>query len=259
MVSLRVWIRRRMVLGRRRKRVNPRASRPSSGRRHALLFKLALVAAAAGVLVYIAANNLKEVTESLAVARINYLAGTIINDVIDEVVAGEGTEYDDLVSLDTDATGNVSALRTNMVAINRLKAEVSGLVIERINSLDSSELSIPLGNLFPSELFSGRGPDIPVILVPVGTVDTEFESVMLTSGINQTKHRLMLKVTVNIGALLPGFSADTEVSTSVGVAETIIVGKVPGSYTYLEDTGQSGMDIYGNFDLDGSGEYTEPQ
>lgn len=258
MGRLRVLIRRRMVHGGfGGKSRGGGKSRPR--RNHAVVVKLAFAASVVGALMYIAAGNLKEVTESLAVARINYLAGSIINDVIDEVVGSGETEYADLVTLDTDDTGNVSALRTNMVAINRLKAEVSGLVIERINALDSSELGIPLGNLFPSELFSGRGPEIPVVLVPVGTVDTEFESVMLNSGINQTKHRLMLRVTVNVGALLPGFSADTEVSTSVGVAETIIVGKVPGAYTYLEDTGQTGMDIYGDFDLDGGGEYTEPQ
>ena len=33
--------------------------------------------------------------------------------------------------------------------------------------------------------------------------------------------------------LLPGFTADTQVSNAVTVAETIIVGSVPDTYTYF--------------------------
>jgi len=245
-----VLVRRKMAVRTAGVRSGMGAAVHRRGRKFGLLILLCIIIGLA-VIASVAAANLKAVTQNLAVARINYYAGKTINDAIDEVVAAGGTEYSDLILLDTDATGNVSALRTNMVEINRLKAEVTSLVIERINSLDPAELSIPLGNLFPSELFSGRGPLIPVILVPVGSVETNLESVMLTAGINQTRHRLILEVNVNIGALLPGFSTYSRVSSAVNVAETIIVGKVPNAYTYLEDTGQSGMDIYGDFDLTG--------
>ena len=44
--------------------------------------------------------------------------------------------------------------------------------------------------------------------------------------------------------LLPGFRTGTEVSNSFSVAETVIVGEVPGTYTYFDSGNNVQEDAY---------------
>ena len=59
---------------------------------------------------------------------------------------------------------------------------------------------------------------------------------------------------MSIGVVLPGIQTGTEVTSQVNVAETVIVGNVPNTYTYLEESGRTPVEIYGDFDLDGDGD-----
>ena len=67
-----------------------------------------------------------------------------------------------------------------------------------------------------------------------------FENEFTSAGINQTNHRIVLHIDVSVAILLPGFTTATKVSTAVTVAETVIVGGVPDTYTYFSTT----PDIY---------------
>ena len=58
-------------------------------------------------------------------------------------------------------------------------------------------------------------------------------SAFTSAGINQTKHQIILTVDVSVSVLLPGFRTATKVSNSFIVAETVIVGTVPDTYTYF--------------------------
>ena len=63
-------------------------------------------------------------------------------------------------------------------------------------------------------------------------VDHQFSS----AGINQTRHRILLDVDVHVSILLPGLTTYTKVSNEISVAETVIVGGVPDTYTYFSTT-----------------------
>lgn len=193
--------------------------------------------------------TLRPIVERLAMARVNYIAGRAINDAINDQIVEGDINYDTLIQLEKDTEGHITALKTNMIVINQFKATILGVVLEKIQDTDRSLLQVPLGNIFNNALLSGRGPGIPIVIVPVGSADAKFISALTAAGINQTRHQIIVEVTVHMSVLLPGFRASSDVSSQVNIAETIIVGTVPEAYTYLEDTGQSGMDIYGDFDL----------
>ena len=67
----------------------------------------------------------------------------------------------------------------------------------------------------------------------VGSSSARFENQFESAGINQTKHRIVLRIDVYVSVLLPGYSAVTQVSNEITVAETVIVGEVPDTYTYF--------------------------
>ena len=67
----------------------------------------------------------------------------------------------------------------------------------------------------------------------VGSSEANFHNAFTSAGINQTKHQIILTVDVSVSVLLPGFRTATKVSNSFIVAETVIVGTVPDTYTYF--------------------------
>ena len=114
---------------------------------------------------------------------------------------------------------------------------------EKLDALENQSVSVPLGSALGVALLSGMGPDIRVSILPVGAVVTQFSTEFTSAGINQTKHQIVLNIEVYVSILLPGFTADTQVSNAVTVAETIIVGSVPDTYTYFA-TDPSNYDEY---------------
>lgn len=153
-----------------------------------------------------------------------------MNDAIESEINSGDMDYDKLVSLDRDSEGNITALVTNMALINTLKTKISNTVIDDVQGMSNTRISVPIGDAFGGMLFYGRGPGIPVKIQSITKVDAEFSNSFTDAGVNQTRHRIMLTVTAEIGLLIPGCSATENVSTQVAVAETVIVGAVPSIY-----------------------------
>ena len=142
-------------------------------------------------------------------------------------------QYDGLVSFEKDTEGHITAVRSNMAAFNHLQAEILDTVLTRISQVPTGDLSIPIGSLTGSTLLAGRGPRITVRMESVGSSEANFRNAFTSAGINQTKHQIILTVDVSVSVLLPGFRTATKVSNSFIVAETVIVGTVPDTYTYF--------------------------
>ncbi|MBO4330586.1 MAG: sporulation protein YunB [Oscillospiraceae bacterium] len=174
------------------------------------------------------------IVRALAAAEATNAASAAVNGVISEMLSEGSMDYSRLVRLEKDASGKISALTADMARINLLKAEVTRRVIESAAHTSPVEVSVPLGNLFGGSLLSGRGPRIPVSVLSVSGVETDFINHFDSAGINQTRHRIVAAVTMDMKILTPGGSVMTRAVTHVTVAETVIVGDVPESYTYFE-------------------------
>ena len=179
----------------------------------------------------IAVTHMKPILTNLAVARVNNLVNRIIVAAVNDAVNSGAVSYDALVSLEKDDAGRITALRSNMSEVNRLQSLIADDILQRLGEVSTSELSIPVGTLTGSALLAGRGPSVHVRMQAVGSTSASFRNDFTSAGINQTKHQILLHIDVYMGILLPGFSASTRVSNEISVAETVIVGGVPQSYT----------------------------
>jgi len=179
---------------------------------------------------------LKPAIREAAEASSVYLAMKAINDAVYQKLGAEGILYHDIVSLEKDQNGQVAALHTDIIKINSMKAEISDLVLDALYMIDTSTISIPLGNAFGIDFLSGKGPRIPVEILPIGFATTTCGSEFSSAGINQTKHRITMTVSVSISILLPLDRVTTVVTSDIPVAETVLVGSVPDSYTNIVDT-----------------------
>lgn len=166
----------------------------------------------------------------LAETQVKNSTSDLINDAIDKQIETGNIHYDRIVYFEKDLNGRITALKTNMSEVNRLKTDTLNLINDEILALDASDLGIPLGSLFLPELFSGKGPLIPVSIISIRNSDAGFYSNFTEAGINQTLQRLIMEVSVDVSVLILGKTASFTVSSQVVVAETIIVGQVPETF-----------------------------
>lgn len=171
--------------------------------------------------------------QELAQAKITDAASGVINRAVNQQIQQGDIQYENLVTLQRDNEGNITALTTNMREMNRLKTELLTLLDDEIYSIEDDAISIPVGNLTGIQLLGGRGPEIPVKIVAVSSSDADFQGEFLDAGINQTIHRIMMDVSLELIILLPSGTITDRVTTEVCVAETVLLGPVPNSYAYL--------------------------
>lgn len=192
------------------------------------LLVLALLAAAVSLL-----WHLKPVMTSMASARVSNLVNRIVSAAVNEAVENGDIDYQNFVIFEKDETGHITALRSNVAEVNRMQGQITDEILHRLSEVATSELEIPLGTLTGSALLAGRGPSLFVRMQAVGSASAAFRNQFTAAGINQTRHQIFLDVDVYMSILLPGMKTSTRVSNEIAVAETVIVGGVPDTYTYF--------------------------
>ena len=200
---------------------------------------LSFISAVLTVLLVLGTIHLQDLLSSMAVTRVSNTAGRIVTAAVSDAIDSGEIQYDKLISLQKDNAGGITALQSNMAEFNRLQAAITEDVLNRLSQVSETNLSIPLGTLTGSPLLAGRGPRFTVKMETIGSCTARFENTFAHAGINQTTHSIMLHVDVSMSILLPGQRTSTKVSNAYSVAETVIVGDVPDSYTYFD----SGNDV----------------
>ena len=175
-------------------------------------------------------DRYRDAIRELARTQVTNATSDLINDAIDGQIESGNIQYDRIVYFEKDLNGRITALKTNMSEVNRLKTNILNLINDEILAMDTSELGVPLGSLFLPELLSGKGPGIPVQIIAIRNSDGSFGSSFTEAGINQTMHQLSMEVLVDVTVLVFGETISFTVSSQVVVAETIIVGDVPDTY-----------------------------
>lgn len=180
----------------------------------------------------------QDVIRDLSKTQVVNTTSDLTNDAIAKQMADGIIQYDRIVYFEKDLDGRITALKTNMSEVNRLKTDILNIINDEILALDTSDIGIPLGSLFLPEFFSGKGPAIPVHILSIRNSDALFTSNFSQAGINQTLHQLTMEVSVDVAVLVLGQTSSFTVTSEVVVAETVIVGDVP--QTFLQTGGNYG-------------------
>ena len=170
----------------------------------------------------------------VAADQINNQVNGILTDTVAQVLQEMDVGYEEIVRLQRDESGQITSASSDIVTVNAVRSAIVSRMVERIEDLDLSQVELPVGNLLGLDLLSGLGPSLRIQALWVGTVTAEVEQQFLEAGINQTLHRVMLSVQVPVEILLPGGTVETTVDAQVCLAESIIVGAVPGTYIQLD-------------------------
>ena len=175
-------------------------------------------------------SRYRQVIRELAQTQVTNATSDLINDAVARQIALGDIQYDRIVYFEKDLNGRITALKTNIGEVNKLKTATLNTINDEILSMDASRIGIPLGSLILPEFLSGRGPRLPVEVLTIRNSDADFESNFSHAGINQTLHQVHMAVWVDVAVLVLGSTVSFSVVADVVVAETIIVGDVPDTF-----------------------------
>ena len=175
-------------------------------------------------------SRYQDVIRELAETQVKNTTSDLTNDAIAKQIADGVIQYDRIVYFEKDLDGRITALKTNMSEVNRLKTDILNIINDEILALDTSDIGIPMGSFFLPEFLSGKGPVIPVHILAIRNSDASFFSEFSQAGINQVLHQLNMLVSVDVSVLVLGQTSSFTLSSEVVVAETVIVGDVPDTF-----------------------------
>ena len=148
--------------------------------------------------------------------------------------------YGDFYEYEKNNEGEIVLVRSNTASINAMNVYAQKEIQNSINSLKNDKISIPAGAFTGSSWLADKGNGVELNVLPIGAVETKLNSYFYHEGLNQTIHRLVLKVTTNVKIIVPVKAEDVSVSLEFLLAEDLIQGRVPDSYV----TGISDDNIY---------------
>lgn len=195
-----------------------------------LLIVFILLLAGLGGIAHFVSTTLDLITE-LAVNYASDLVQERVNTTVHQVMEQvAGSEY---YTFQTDSTGRITALSVNVDQISQI---TTGILDVTMKTDDGAplELDIPLETLIGINLIQGLEIPLPVRILMLTTPDVNYHNELISAAINQSKYQLYLHVDVEIDILIPWERSTAKVETDVLLAETVIVGDVPGTYIEVE-------------------------
>ena len=177
----------------------------------------------------------------------NICATDTINRAVLKIISQENVEYSSIVLLQEDEEGRPAFLETDMVALNRLKAELTSEITANLNEDANKPVQIQLGTILGGQYLAGRGPTLEFEVIPMGYVQVDFHNEFLSAGINQTLHQLMMDVKAPVSAVLPFYSVTETVHTEICIAETVIVGQVPQAFTDINGDHSDDIQLHNDY------------
>lgn len=211
-----------------------------------------LIAAALIIIgaVFLTDLSLQPLVEKVNTYECHNIVSSLINSAVSEELEENRIDYSQLVKLTTNQDGEVVSIESDITNINKLKLNIGSRIGRELQRLPLIDFDIPVGTLTGIQLLHGKGFDIDMCLQPMGYAKTQIISEFTEAGINQTRHRILVEIKVNIDTIIPGFTTDVQVVTSIVAAETIIIGRVPDAYTHVVSSDQDLVGTLEDYEAD---------
>lgn len=174
-------------------------------------------------------RRLGPVLKAWAETRAVSIATRAINIAVEEMMAVTLSEAA-MAYLVRDAEGNLQGVQYDMGEVNRVSSQATHKILQTLNNVGEEVFPIPLGQLTGLDFLASWGPGIPVRMIPVGGLTTTPIASFESAGINQTWHRVLLDIQVQIRVAIPLLSEEILVATRVPIIEEVFIGSVPTWY-----------------------------
>ncbi len=194
-------------------------------KKHRLIkFLIALILVFGAILTYYYLRVAPLVT-NIVIENTRMKVSEAIDDMTDRQL--QNTNYEDFVIVRYDNEGKMTFFQVNSINVDLFARKVTALIREEMSKFENDGINIPIGTVSGVPFLSDLGPEITLNILNLGVVDADFTSEFISAGVNQTIHRLYMKIIVNMKIILPGYSLSFDNSSTVIICESVIVGDVP--------------------------------
>ncbi|MBR3300851.1 MAG: hypothetical protein IKI68_05125 [Clostridia bacterium] len=152
------------------------------------------------------------------------------NEAVLSVLSQENIEYNDISHLTMNSNNAITGIEIDAKNTNILKSKILLKINRSIPQKEIYPVDIPLGTIVCNNVFGGAGPTIPFNSQISSGCNIDFKSDFESVGVNQTRHRIVLYVTLSGVILILGKQNGYQTKTSVILAETIISGNTPQTF-----------------------------
>lgn len=153
-----------------------------------------------------------------------------VNSRIYNCCSSQSVLFNDVCEYNYAGGGGIASIVINSFALNSLRLELQGCILNELSALEAEAFYMPVGNISNIKLLSGTGPRIKIKIVPLATVSCDTINNLSSVGINQTLHSVSLDFTVRYNGAPPFASNVYEAKFSVTICEALIIGEVPNVY-----------------------------
>ena len=175
-----------------------------------------------------AASNYSLACDTYAEQGIKGSLAQDINKTLSQRLNDSNISYDTFAKIYYLSDGRIGSITVDTISINLLATELSNQIYECIENSENN-FGVPFGNILGDPYSSGMGPKMGVTVVPVGNVNYEIQSELISGGINQSIHRISIRFDTSINCLVPFHKSNCTITTTIIVAETLIVGEIPNT------------------------------
>lgn len=199
----------------------------------ALIFFLIIILGVGAFLIM--DSQFQPAIQAMSEAKARVMAIKAMNNAILEIINGD-TKYTDLVNVVYNKDGTISMIQQNTIKMNELGNKAALLAQDRLATVGTQGMDIPLGTLVGGQLLAGKGPAVHIKMTPIGSITTEFKTEFESVGINQSRNKIYIVLNASIRIITPTSSRNVEVQSQMPVSETIVVGNVPNTYINVDET-----------------------
>lgn len=196
------------------------------------LIKILAILTIASITLTVILRSINPIFEESCKEKVQEIATNITNIEASRILKEKN--YGNIVELVKDDKGSISVIKSNVVVINEIASDIAVSIQEQLSNLKTQEILIPIGSFSGSKLLSGAGPKIKLKVIPSGNIKTDIKTEFVSTGINQTMHRIYLELQCEVKILLPYNSIEDTIKNQVLLVETVIIGDIPSSYYNLE-------------------------
>lgn len=171
---------------------------------------------------------------------IKQIGKTASSNIISDLVSSSVTSAlkkintgDEMVTIEYTSDGIISSVVCNTAMINAISSRLTAEINNSLCSISDTSYKVRTGTLTGNAWLNGKGINVPFRLSHIGYPEISYTSEFESAGINQTKHRIVMHITVNVNTVVFPYKEVNEYKYDFIVSEIIIVGKVPDSYTNI--------------------------
>lgn len=153
------------------------------------------------------------------------LANQVIDAATAEILESMALSQESLL-LETES-GSYTA---NTVLVNRFCAALSSRITQALAAPPNEVIEIPLGAATNIAFLANKGPAVTFTLLPMGSVEADYETAFQSVGINQINYKIWVNLAIDVKIVNPLYQESLRLERKMMLADLIFSGKVPSHY-----------------------------